>query len=268
MDAMLSDQEVDAFLRDGFVHLREVVPGRVLGEGCRVLWGDLAQDPRDAQTWSEPVIRVLPSDAAPFRAAFDNSRLFAAFDQLVGVGRWRNRPHLGLFVARFPSSVDPGDTGWHIDSSYPPDDGADSERFDFSRWRINVSSRGRALLMLFLYSDIGPDDAPTRIRVGSHLDVPSILAPLGESGMTGTDASVLAAEASASRPIAQATGMAGDVYLCHPFLVHAAQPAKGRGPRLLAQPPLDPAQPLSIDRPDHDYSPVERAIRQGLHREE
>jgi hypothetical protein len=30
-----------------------------------------------------------------------------------------------------------------------------------------------------LFSDVGEDDAPTRIRVGSHLDVPAALAAAG-----------------------------------------------------------------------------------------
>jgi hypothetical protein len=38
------------------------------------------------------------------------------------------------------------------------------------------------LLMLFLFSDVGIDDAPTRIRVGSHMDVARFLAPAGEDG--------------------------------------------------------------------------------------
>jgi len=29
-------------------------------------------------------------------------------------------------------------------------------------WRANVSNKGRALLMLFLFSDVGPNDAPYR----------------------------------------------------------------------------------------------------------
>jgi hypothetical protein len=51
-------------------------------------------------------------------------------------------------------------------------------------WRANVSSKGRALLMLFLFSDIGEADAPTRIRVGSHADIARTLAPAGDAGLT------------------------------------------------------------------------------------
>ena len=64
----------------------------------------------------------------------------------------------------------------------------------------------------------------------------------------------------AGRPEALATGEAGTVYLCHPFLVHAAQPHRGTHPRFLAQPPLLPREPLTIDGP----SPVERAIAAAL----
>jgi hypothetical protein len=70
--------------------------------------------------------------------------------------------------------------------------------------------------------------------------------------------------ASAHRPLALATGSPGDVYLCHPFLVHAAQPHHGLRPRFMAQPPLSPAQPFDLTRADTDLSPVERTIRDSL----
>ena len=47
---------------------------------------------------------------------------------------------------------------------------ADEDAPDFLSWRANIYSKGRALLMLFLFSDVGERDAPTLIRVGSHAD--------------------------------------------------------------------------------------------------
>ena len=67
------------------------------------------------------------------------------------------------------------------------------------------------------------------------------------------------------RKVALATGEAGDVYLCHPFLVHAASwPHRGATPRFMAQPALPPAALLELERADTDYSPVEIAVRLGL----
>jgi ectoine hydroxylase-related dioxygenase (phytanoyl-CoA dioxygenase family) len=162
------------------------------------------------------------------------------------------RSGLGTFPIRFPNLPEPDDTGWHCDGSY-------------GDWpcRLNVRSRGRALLMLFLFSDIGPDDAPTRIRVGSHLDVPALLEWAGDDGMAFTDLARQLGPTTA-RPVAYATGSAGDVYLCHPFLVHAAQAHRGTAPRFMAQPPLEPTADLILERPDGNYSAVERAVRIGL----
>lgn len=54
-----------------------------------------------------------------------------------------------------------------------------------------------------------------------------------------------------------ATGRALTVYLCHPFVVHAAQPHHGREPRFMAQPPLVPSTDFD---PTAEPSPVQIAI--------
>lgn len=71
-------------------------------------------------------------------------------------------------------------------------------------------------------------------------------------------------ESTARRPVVQATGSEGDAYLCHRFLVHAAQAHHGKVPRFIAQPALEPLGELEIDRPDYVCSPVEEAMRPGL----
>jgi hypothetical protein len=118
--------------------------------------------------------------------------------------------------------------------------------------------------MLFLFSDVGEQDAPTRIRLGSHRDVARRLAPAGEEGLSLIELAKNDFAETASRREIAATGDAGTVYLCHPFLVHAAQPHRGTRPRFMARPPLLPAEPLSLERADDDYSAVELAIREAL----
>ena len=129
-------------------------------------------------------------------------------------------------------------------------------------WRANIRSKGRALLMLFLFSDVGDDDAPTRIRCGSHLDIARRLAPAGGAGLSLRELAADGFAESAHRREMLATGEAGTVYLCHPFLVHAAQPHRGRAPRFMAQPPLLPRNDDAIR--DDGCSPVEMAVRQTV----
>jgi hypothetical protein len=264
----LTDSDLDRFLEEGFLRLPGVVPKAVVEAGVKVIWNDLGQSPHDQGSWTQPVIALVPSDVRPFEAAFKNPRLFAAFDQLVGVGAWLPRPHLGLFKVRFPHPSSPDDTAWHIDVSFPPE-GSSREvvDLDFSQWKVNVNSRDRALLMFFLYSDVDTDDGPTKIRVGSHLDVPRCLASVGPEGISESEGLfTLVEQASESRPVAFAMGNAGDVYLCHPFLVHAAQPVKGNRPRVMSQPPLASRRPFVLEGgDDRDLpSPVALAIRRGL----
>ena len=99
---------------------------------------------------------------------------------------------------------------------------------------------------------------------GSHLDIARTLAPAGEHGLTLRELAEHEFAETAGCPEVLATGDAGTVYLCHPFVVHAAQPHRGTRPRFMAQPPLLPAEPLMLKRDDGDYSPVERAIRRAL----
>jgi len=249
---------VERFMRDGFVRIDNAFPRHLAEQGRAILWRDTGCDPGDSRTWTRPVIRLGDYSDAPFREAANTPVLHRAFDALVGAGRWLPRGSLGTFPVRFPSPDDPGDAGWHIDVSF----GFDQP--DFMEWRANVTSRGRALLMLFLFSDVGEHDAPTRIRVGSHIDIARQLAPFGEDGLTLRALAADGFKGSSGREQILATGEAGTVYLCHPFLVHAAQPHRGREPRFMAQPPLLPATPLRLDREVCDHSPVEQATRMAL----
>jgi Phytanoyl-CoA dioxygenase (PhyH) len=258
MPDTLSATQVAQFMRDGSVRIDHAFPRALADAGRAMLWRDTGCNPDDPATWTKPVIRLGQYGQPPFAEAANTPVLHRAFDQLVGAGRWLPPGSLGTFPVRFPSPDDPGDAGWHIDVSFG------TEQPDFMEWRANVTSRGRALLMLFLFSDVGDDDAPTRIRVGSHRAIARALAPAGEAGLTLRELVAMDFAGTADLPEAMAVGEAGTAYLCHPFLVHAAQPHRGTRPRFMAQPPLLPAQPLRLAGDDRAYSPVEQAIRMAL----
>lgn len=203
------------------------------------------------------------TDRRPFVEAVNAPVLHDAFDALVGPGRWAARDSMGSFPLRFPHPGEPDDAGWHVEGSY--------ELPGATGYWANVHSGGRVLLMLFLFTEIDEDVAPTRIRVGSHWDVPPVLLPYGDRGASGRVLGAQVDAASAHRRVVLATGVPGDVYVCQPFLVHAAQPNHGRRPRFLGQPGLPPPlpyayRPFDITVVDAEPSPVGRTIRDALHR--
>jgi hypothetical protein len=256
---MLSSTQVEQFVTDGYIRLDRAFQKKLADRGREILWRDMGCDPFDSKTWKSPVVWLGGYHDAPFVNAANTPELLSAYHQLIGPDGWVPLRGLGTFPVRFPTDRDTGDTGWHVDASFPgPDSGAD----DFLSWRVNVNSKGRALLALFLFSDVGELDAPTRIRAGSHMIVARLLEP---SGADGIPVRSLDLTSTAICKEVMATGEAGTVYLCHPFLVHAAQINRGHAPRFMAQPPLLPKRELDVmrqsPRPIH---PVEAAIRRAL----
>jgi hypothetical protein len=249
---MLSQAEIDSFVEDGFVAVRDAVPDAVLRACQAEIWsalGDRGVRRDDPSTWRDPVVRIPCPESEAFAAAGTQPVLWEAFDQLIGEGRWwRRRGVGGTIPARFPSQADPGDAGWHVEGSF--DQGGEA-------W-VNYRSRARGLLALYLFSDVDAGSAPTRVRPGSHRDAARVLASAGDEGMPFRQAAPLAAQASVARPTALVTGRAGDVFLCHPFLVHAASwPHTGRQPRIMAQPGVALHDAFPLTPP---LSPVELAM--------
>lgn len=232
MNYDLSPEQLSSFITDGYLCLENAFSGETAQQALDILWKDLPLDRHDRSTWTQPVIRLGMYTQAPFIAAANTPVLHAAFDQLAGKGNWTPCRSMGTFPVRFPSGQEPGDTGWHTDAGFPGDDPA-----DYFEWRVNVHSKGRALLMLFLFSDVSALDAPTRIIKGSHIDVAQMLEPYGEQGLSFMEIAQRLPEVP-EREEVLATGKAGTVYLCHPFLVHGAQAHRGVEPKFMAQPPL------------------------------
>lgn len=258
MSDIIKNIDTEAFIQNGYVRIDHAFSETVAGAARDILWNDIPFDRADPESWTEPVVRLGMYTEQPFIDAVNSPALYGVFDRLVGEGKWMPCRSVGTFPVRFPSNKAPDDTGKHVDASFPGKDPS-----NFPEWRINVRSRGRGLLMLLLFSDVTAADAPTLLWKGSHLDVARILDKEGEEGLSFME---LAGKLDTlpEREKALATGRAGTIYLCHPFLVHAAQAHRGTTPRFMAQPPLLLRDALTISGPDAGYSPVEAAIRQAL----
>lgn len=245
--------DIDAFLRDGYVVIRSAFDTATAAACRELIWDALAgQGIRedDPGTWP-PLVELSGLAGKPFTAAGTCPALAAACDELIGPGRWTSPVNPGgAVVVRFPSE-DRANAGYHIEGSYDGPGG----------YWVNVHSKARGLLALFLFSDVGPGVAPTRLVCGSHLAVPPFLAPSGEAGALAD--AVFWRPSTLCLPVAHATGAAGDIYLCHPFIVHTATwPHRGPAARMIAQPAVHVRDGFALD--GSDPSPVARAIVTGL----
>jgi len=258
MADIFEKKDIEQFVDEGFIRIDNAFSPEIADEAVDILWKDIPFARYTPDSWVEPVVRLGMYTQQPFIDSVNTTRLHAAFDALIGPHRWIPCRSVGTFPVRFPSEKQPNDTGKHVDASFPGDN-----RDNYLEWRVNVKSKGRALLMLVLYSDVNESDAPTVLYRKSHMDVARLLYPEGDAGLSFMD---LAGRLDGlpKRQPAFATGKAGTVYLCHPFMVHAAQAHRGDNPKFMAQPPLLLKDELVIDGGKATYTPVEDAIRRAL----
>lgn len=255
---MLDDAALDRFARDGYLVIPGAVPDDVVaacGRDVDAALRDAGVDPDDPATWTRPVVRLDCPLTRPFVDAARQPVLWEAYDALLGPGRWVEPAIVGGTIpVRFPHPDDPGDAGWHLDGGFAGPDG---------HYWIDRRSTGRGLLSLFLLTDVGDDDAPTELKVGSHHDVPAVLDAHGDAGASYLTVAEELPARTFGRPSSFATGRAGDVLVCHPFLVHRATwPHRGARPRAIAQPAVAQPEPFRLD--GVDPSPVERTILAAL----
>jgi hypothetical protein len=223
---------LDDFIRDGFARLTEAAARETADAARELLWQQIGLSPDEPENWDAPVKWAADlTGHGPFGEIARSPRLARALDLVCGRGYWLPRGALGNIPVRFPSQPPAEDRGWHIDANTPAPDGS---------W--SVSGRPHTLLLLTLLSEVGPDDAPTRIRIGSHREV---AAALGDRQFSFQDSAPIVEKASAGRPVGYATGRPGDMYLVHPFTVHAADEHRGATPRFMAQAPVMLTRPLS-----------------------
>lgn len=223
--------DLNRFVCDGFLKIEQAAPRSVADAARNELWKQLGVPADDPSGWSAAVMWAADLvGAGPFGELGRSPALAAALDRICGVGGWVPRGALGNVPVRFPVSPPADDRGWHIDANTPLPDGS---------WA--VTGRPHTMLLLTLLSQVGPDDAPTRLRVGSHYDVARVLS---EQPVELVELGRIVDAASAARPVAYATGGPGDMYLVHPFTVHAADEHRGTQPRFMAQSPIQLTEPL------------------------
>ncbi|KAG3017633.1 hypothetical protein JG687_00005416 [Phytophthora cactorum] len=254
----LDKQAIDSFIRDGFVLLRGAFSSST-AQKCRdLIWTRLAQDgiTKDSSTWVErhgiPELYTVEDD--PVWGDVVTPRLKRAMDQICGKDRWEDFG-LGWWMITFPDQAEPpwGAAGkWHVDGA---------------SYQHHVDSKESGLLVIFLFSDIGPGEGGTALSVGSHKWIAGLLEKNEPRGMKGGAVSYQARQFQ-RREVAEVNGKAGDVMLVHPFLLHARSKNLGQkgaeSVRIMCNPNVRLRQKMNLNLADDAYSPVEQAIVDAL----
>jgi hypothetical protein len=241
--------EIEQFIRDGFVLLREAFPAALARECREFVWNQVPLW-EQCTSYGQPMVQIQKGfGEAPFDRIM-NPRIASALDAIVGVGRWRAPEVYGFWSLLLPGFPGPG--GWHVDGGNFKTSG-------------KLTDYDRALVTLFLFSDAGSGEGGTPMIRGSHLAVARAIRDSGAGIVNWDDLKPTLSAAGILNPtesqIASLVGHAGDVALMHPFLIHGFGPNNGKRIRFACNPLVQMRDDIQLERGGHNYSPVERALR-------
>ncbi len=131
---------------------------------------------------------------------------------------------------------------WHKDGSY---------------FRHFCDSREQALLLVLLWSDVAPQGGGTFIAADSLFHVGQTLLDHPEGIEPGDfDFPDMISQCHDFREL---TGKAGDLFIIHPYMLHASSSNHSGIPRVMSNPPVVLKEPLRLDRSLPDLSLLEEA---------
>lgn len=315
---VLKPYQIEQFIECGYTPLEEAFPRPNALAVQEFLWERLAERGirrDDRSTWTVPVCHIRENYSDPVFRSCATERLKDAVEDLLGAGRWRDRDevgHWGWWPVNFSKGAGrpwtiPAD-GWHWDGQH---------------FRHYLDAPVQGLLLLCMFSEIGPRGGGTLVAEGSHRIVARFLSlhpeglelheaiPLchkshpwlraltgavpahpsapgtpepgpAARGLYADDDAGAEEEAAAQARLARFTDIVthddgtalkvteitaapGDVFLCHPFLYHAASANPSGVPRFMCNRTTPLKERMRFHRPDGDYSPLEISIRRALH---
>lgn len=253
----LSSEQIEHFLRRGFIKIEEALPRDLALEWGARGWARIETDPDDVSTWRQ-TRHHLPAEN--FLSVRENApTVWQATQQLLGADwnhEWQwgdsfifNLGDNGSHAWVAPQNLD---KGWHKDGDF---------------FRHFLDSPEQALLTIVLWTDVAAQSGGTFLACDS---VPIVARYLAEhpEGVAPNDFPFTEMKRQC-HDFEEATGRAGDVFLMHPFLLHTASLNQTRNQRIITNPPTSLSAPMNFSRANFaDQSVVERAILNGLGVEE
>lgn len=213
--SLLSEVDIEQFKKDGYICIRQVFAADLAYKCRNILWNKLMDDginPDDPMTWvrRKSIGHMFPiSDGSPWSDVFP-TRLTKAIDSICGENRWCKPAGLGWWTISFPGWD--SDRGWDVEG----------------QWHIDGShihypfNKEVGLTAIMLFSEVRENlHGPTTVLKGSHKYMSKLISEAGFRGLSGYQIKKKLNVCDEEWETAQFTGQPGDVYLMHPFLVHA-----------------------------------------------
>lgn len=251
----LTEEQVETFLTRGFLLVKNAFTREQAEMWRSETFPRLGMNLNDKSTWTQPRIHMPTHNRVEVKD-FSPKAWGAICDLCGGAERVRQPCSWGDgFIVNLGSPEDealwepptPTAPGWHKDG-------------DFFRHFLDSPEQG--LLTIVLWSDVVPKGGATFVAADSVPVVARYLMEHPEGTPPGSfDFANMIRECS---DFIEATGEAGDVYLLHPFVLHASSRNAMRLPRLITNPAVALQEPMNFDRADGNYSLVEQAILDGL----
>jgi len=253
---ILTPQQSEQFVEEGYVVVREAFERSVASELLPLAWQELAINPSDRTTWPSKVAVIAKDFQNQSSARLYSSRLQGVLDDLLGQGRYPLGQGTGYMVVNAPDTSGlswappPPGRMWHIDGMH---------------FHHHLHSREQGLIGLFLFTDVQSGGGATVVRSGSHRITAPILARSEPQGLAPDELTTQVDAATAHFPVVEVTGSAGDVLLMHPHLLHASSPNCREQVRVASNICISLHEPMNFSRADSEhYSLVERAVREAI----
>jgi hypothetical protein len=256
---VLSGEQIEQFVSRGFVRVNDCFSRELALDLTRKACERLYCSIDDPATW--PVGRPRAPETGRVECSEFSPRAWQAACELVGGEDRALRPCTwgDGFIINFgrqpehewhpPSATIRPYELWHKDG-------------DFFRHFLDSPEQG--LLVVALFSDIQRRGGATSIACDSVGHIARLLAD-NPQGLLPSELRAPASEIiGRCTDFVELTGSIGDVVFLHPYMLHSQSLNTLPVARFIINPPVKLQQPMSFDRPDGAYSPVERGTLRAL----
>jgi hypothetical protein len=261
---VLTEEQVQSFLDKGYLVVKDCLKRDIANQWIDDAYQRLGYDRNDPKTWEKDIVWMDHKNQLPVREVAPKA-WDALMDVIGGEDRLETKV-MGIgpghftsinswiwsdaFIVNFHRGADqpwqppsPQVGGWHKDGSY---------------FKHFLDSREQALLPIVMWSDMLHQGGGTFIVPDSVRRIARILYEHPE-GLNPSNFNVQEVLNQCTQ-FEEVTGEAGDMAICHPFMLHASsQNVIGR-PRFMSNPPVVLKEPMNLNRENPaDFSLLERA---------